>query len=194
MGKKLKIGLAALGVLLIGAAALLWRQSLPVRNAEKVLASLLNIPAEPILEAYEETFRKAETQLQASQENSEITEEPAVLPLEETYMRVAYAGMFGDLVSEEFLEDCIRMNEITSLHWGVMEQGMTARLEGLKLEKSGKRGLLYEADLLVQTETGEGQRFSVTGVVSIDESGKICAVTLRGRDLQRFLEGQMRDS
>lgn len=166
----------------IAMAALIFAQNRPVRNAGKVLTSLLNIPAEPIQSAYETMDIMIDHTVQNSQE-------PTVFSPDDTLIKNTYREMFGDMVSDTFIEDCIRLNNMAFLHDLAIQQGFTAKLQTLDISKTSPKDVLtFDAQILVSTSTEYEKQIPITGRIQFDDSGKICAIRIYGQELRRFLE------
>lgn len=86
--------------IVIAMVAFIFTGNRPVRNADKVLTILLNIPAKPIQSAYETIDTMIEHTVQNSQE-------PTVFSPDDTLIKNTYREMFGEMVSDTFIEDCI---------------------------------------------------------------------------------------
>ena len=121
MRKTLKNYFTPLLLLGIVIVSLFWIQNLPVRNAKKILTNLLNIPSQPLVEAYQ--LKKL---------------------------------------------DILKTNQ--------------------------KDTFLYEAQIFIHTSTGKEQEFQITGKIQFSNNGKVSSVSLRGRELQRFIENELNET
>lgn len=179
--KKYFILLLLLGIVII---SLFWIQNLPIRNAKKVLTHLLNIPAQPLVEAYDAVDVMIDDYIESPHEQT-------ITSLDDTPLRKAYTDMFGNLVSDNFIEGCIRLNEITSLHFLAIQRDFTIKLEKLDILKTNQKdAFLYEAQILIHTVTGKEQEFQITGKIQFNNEGKISSVSVKGRELQLFINNE----
>lgn len=163
--------------MVIAMSALIFVKNRPVRNADKVLTVLLNIPAEPIQSAYETMDTMIEHTVQNSQE-------PTVFSPDDTLIKNTYREMFGDMVSDTFIEDCIRLNNMAFLHDLAIQQGFTAKLQTLDISKTSQKDVLtFDAQILVSTSTEYEKQIPITGRIQFDDSGKICAIRIYGKEI-----------
>lgn len=168
--------------MVIAMTSLIFAKNRPVRNADKVLTTLLNIPAVPIQSAYE----TMDTMIEHSVQNSQ---EPTVFSPDDTLIKNTYREMFGDMVSDTFIEDCIRLNNMAFLHDLAIQQGFTAKLQTLDISKTSQKYVLtFDSQILVSTSTEYEKQIPITGRIQLDDSGKICAIRIYGQELRRFLE------
>lgn len=168
----------------IGIAALFRMHNQPVRNAEKILTAMLNLPAEPIKEAYGTMDTVVDDIVKNSQK-------PDIFSPDDTLIKQAYEEMFGDIVSDNFIEDCIRLDNIAFLHYRAMEQGTSAALQELNMARTNQKDTLtYVAELLVHTSGTDEKQIQITGQIQLDNNGKIHAVHVNGQELLRILETQ----
>lgn len=168
----------------IGIAALFRMHNQPVRNAEKILTAMLNLPAEPIKEAYGTMDTVVDDIVKNSQK-------PDIFSPDDALIKHAYEEMFGDIVSDSFIEDCIRLDNIAFLHYRAMEQGTSAALQELNIARTNQKDIMtYEAELLVHTSGTDEKQIQITGQIQLDSNRKIHAVHVNGQELLRILETQ----
>ncbi len=168
----------------IGIAALFRMHNQPIRNAEKVLTVLLNLPAEPIKNAYGTMDTIVDNIVKNSQD-------PDIFSPDDTFIKHTYEEMFGDMVSDVFVEDCIRLDNIAFLHYLAMEQGSSTELQKLDIARTKQKDTLtYKAELLVHTSKANEKQIQITGQILLDSNEKIHAVHVNGQELLRILEMQ----
>ena len=188
MRKNLKNYFTPLLLLGIVIVSLFWIQNLPVRNAKKILTNLLNIPSQPLVEAYHIMDMDIDDYIKSPHKQT-------IASLDDAPLREAYKDMLGNLVSDSFVEECIRLNEIAYLHDLAIKQDFTIKLKKLDILKTNQKdAFLYEAQIFIHTSTGKEQEFQITGKIQFNNNGKVSSVSLRGRELQRFIENELNET
>ena len=104
MRKTLKNYFTPLLLLGIVIVSLFWIQNLPVRNAKKILTNLLNIPSQPLVEAYHIMDMDIDDYIKSPHKQT-------IASLDDAPLREAYKDMLGNLVSDSFVEECIRFDD-----------------------------------------------------------------------------------
>lgn len=109
--------------------------------------------------------------------------------LDETPLREALTALIGDDSTEAFQNSCLSLNEIMSLHYAAILYDFTVELKELSINTTNQSGVQeYEATLLIRQPDGGEQTIHVIGQIQLDPDGKVNAVTLRGRELDRFYQ------
>lgn len=155
-----------------------------ITRAENVLTTLLNTPDSQIKQMYEISFEQS-----ADNMVPETTKKQILTELTEDNARHILVQTFGDDVTDRFITDCLTMNSIMTLQYTALIKGFTTKIESLNITETGQSSQAsYEAALKLSGSQIHDQEIHVFGQVQFDDDGKINAITIQGRDLDRLYQ------
>lgn len=158
--------------------------------ARPVLERLLNAPDQGLKLAYEKALPSAPSSSVAGNGGSQgISAGSGSAPAEidDTQIRSALEDILDSKAADPFIESCIRQNDLTALHYDAVKYGFCTSVKKLSLRETTQDGkLTYDVKLAVHMEGRDDRTVPATGIVQFDESGKISAMTLQGRELNDF--------
>lgn len=164
--------------------------STKINQVERVLTILLNAPDDDIKEMYGSLFDQV-----VDSEASSLKDTAILMELNENNARQILTRKFENSVTEDFITRCLVMDDFMLLQYLAIVNETYVNINRLTLtETQHIDQISYEAALQIFGKGIARQEILVFGQVQLDNTGKVNAITMRGKELNQLYQSQIENN
>lgn len=153
-------------------------------SVERTLMILLNAPDDSIAEMYKDVFEQADDNEIMDSEKATI-----LIELQDNDARRILSNRFEDKVTENFINRCLAMDSIMIFQYMAAVNGISTHVKNITItEPTQNNQVRYEAVIQILEDGATTQEINVNGQVQLDNSGKIDAIVLNARGLDKLYQ------
>lgn len=164
--------------------------STQINQVERVLTILLNAPDDDIKEMYGSLFDQV-----VDSEASSLKDTAILMELNENNARQILTQKFENSVTEDFITRCLVMDDFMLLQYLAIVNETYVNINRLTItETQHIDQISYEAALQIFGKGIARQEILVFGQVQLDNTGKVNAITMRGKELNQLYQSQIENN